>query len=475
MFDAMHCGVFARVFVAGSSDKMNIDDDDFYVNLYVQGIPLNVELDTGAKCNILSLRTLKNLGVSYDLKPSKVHISGVHGQSAQAAGCVSLLCMYKDVQTHVEFQVLDGPKCINLLGRADCVRFGLIARVNMVVTDSSCREIVHKYADVFGKDIGCLPGEYDIKVDESFPPVIHAPRSVPSALRDKVKDELHQMEQIGILAKVTEPTPWVNSMVVVSKKDNNRVRICIDPSDLNKAILREHYPMNTIDDIATRLSGSKYFTTLDANMGYFQIKLTDKSSYLTTFNTPFGRFRYLRMPMGASCSADRFQSAMVTAFEGIEGVEVVVDDILIHGKTLKEHNERLQKVLQKCRDINLKLNKRKCHIGLLEVKYVGHKLTVDGIKPTDERVEAIVKMREPRDVKELESVLGMVAYVAKFIPKLSELNAPLRDLKKSENWYWGHNEQAAFDAIKKELSSNRVLKYYDVNKPILLSVDASSR
>ena len=90
-------------------------------------------------------------------------------------------------------------------------------------------------------------------------------------------------------------------------------------------------------------------------------------------------------------------------------------------------------------------------------------------------MEAIVKMREPRDVKELESVLGMVAYVAKFIPKLSELNAPLRDLKKSENWYWGHNEQAAFDAIKKELSSNRVLKYYDVNKPILLSVDASSR
>ena len=141
-------------------------------------------------------------------------------------------------------------------------------------------------------------------------------------------------------------------MVCVRKK-NGRVRICIDPTDLNKAILREHYPMNSIDDVATRLHGSKYFTTLDANMGYYQIKLTEESSRLTTFNTPFGRYRYLRMPMGAKCSSEVFQREMETHFGCIEGSEVIVDDILIHGKTIEEHNDRLRKVLEKARSINL--------------------------------------------------------------------------------------------------------------------------
>ena len=128
-----------------------------------------------------------------------------------------------------------------------------------------------RYADVFKDSIGCMPGEYEIKVDEKISPVVHPSRSVPAALRKKVKDELDQMERDGILAKVTEPTPWVSSMVVVRKKNKDQVRICIDPSDLNKAILREHFPMNHIDEIATRLHDSQYFSTLDANIGYFHV------------------------------------------------------------------------------------------------------------------------------------------------------------------------------------------------------------
>ena len=193
----------------------------------------------------------------------------------------------------------------------------------------------------------------------------------------------------------------------------NAVRICIDPSNLNKAIKREHFPMNSIDDIVTRLHGSKYFSTLDANMGFFQIKLSEKSSYLTTFNSPFGRYRYLRMPMGAKCSSEVFQRAMMTAFEGIEGVEIVVDDILVHGSTMSIHNQRVKQVLDRCREITLKLNRSKCRIGMSEVNYVGHRITGDGLKPTEERVKAIVDMKAPENIKELEAVLGMIAYVAK--------------------------------------------------------------
>ena len=136
--------------------------------------------------------------------------------------------------------------------------------------------------------------------------------------------------------------------------------------------------------------------------------------------------------MGAKCSSEVFQRAMMTAFEGIEGVEIVVDDILVHGSTMSIHNQRVKQVLDRCREINLKLNRSKCRIGMSEVHYVGHRITGDGLKPTEERIKAIVDMKAPENIKELEAVLGMIAYVAKFIPMLSELNAPLRALKQQD-------------------------------------------
>ena len=463
------------VFVVTTNVDVYKANDEWNVEFKVQDNVFSAEIDTGAKCNIISLQTLSKLNVPHKINNKQtILITGVHGQSQRSLGSVVLPCMYHGVTHNIQFNVMDAKKPVNLLGRDDCVKLGLVKRVN-IASDDSLKSLVTRYSDLFDGTIGCLPGEYDIKVNSSVTPVVHPPRSVPAALRDKVKDELSKMVSTNILAKVEEPTAWVSSMVVVRKKDKNQVRICIDPSDLNKAIQREPYPMNSIEDIATRLHGSKYFTTLDANKGYFQIKLTEKSSHLTAFNTPFGRYRYLRMPMGAKCSADKFQAAMVNSFEGIEGVEIVMDDILIHGRDRKQHDERLKQVLEKCRQINLKLNKNKCHIGMTEVNYVGHKITAEGLKPTDDRVKAICNMKPPTNIKELETVLGMIAYVAKFIPKLSDLTSPLRDLKKKDEWQWTEVEQHAYDAIKRELTSGKVLKYYDIKKPVLLSVDASNQ
>ena len=263
-------------------------------------------------------------------------------------------------------------------------------------------------------------------------------------------------------------------MVVVLKK-NGKVRICIDPCDLNEAILREHHPMNSIEDIATRLQDSAVYSVLDANSGYFQIKLTERSSELTTFNTPFGRYRYLRLPMGIRCAAEVFQRQMSTALSDIEGVEIVVDDILVHGRNQKEHDERLIKVLERARKLNLKLNSEKSQISKTEVEYVGHKITPEGLKLTDERIRAISNMKVPENIQDLETVLGMVAYVAKFIPRLSDLCEPLRAMKKAEEWDWGPAQQDALSKIKETLTSDTVLRYYDVGKPITLTVDASMK
>ena len=328
-------------------------DSDWIAELNVAGKSLSFEIDSGARCNILSKQTADMFRPLSKVEPSDIIINGVSGVPIKSYGKMTLPCVYKDTQKNIEFQVIE--RNLNILGRDDSTALGLIVRVNSV--QSTVGTLTDSYADVVGDEIGCLPGEYEIKIDETVTPVIHPPRPVPVAIREQVKAELGHLEKCGIITRVTEPTAWVNSMVCVRKK-NGRVRICIDPSDLNKAILREQFPMNSIDDIATRLNGSKYFSKLDANMGYYQIKLTEGSSHLTTFNTPFGRYRYRRMPMGVKCSSEVFQREMTHHFGGMDGVEVVVDDILVHGKTLDEHNRRLKAVLDKARSIKVGVNCR---------------------------------------------------------------------------------------------------------------------
>ena len=190
--------------------------------------------------------------------------------------------------------------------------------------------------------MGELPGEYDIVTDDSVQPKILPSRRVPVALRPKIKAKLDELVERKVIVPVTEPTEWVSSMLVVVKP--NKIRICLDPRDLNQAIKREHYQMPTIEEVATRLSKAKKFTVLDAKDGFWQKKLDRESSYKTTFNTPFGRYRWLRMPFGISSAPEVWQRTMHEFVEGLHGVEVIADDFVIagFGDTDEEANKSLE-------------------------------------------------------------------------------------------------------------------------------------
>ena len=136
--------------------------------------------------------------------------------------------------------------------------------------------------------------------------MIHVPRHVPFALWDRQKAELENEESLGVIMKVDEPTDLVNSIMIVERK-NGSLRICLDPRDLNKALKRERYPCPTVDDVAAKLHGAQMFAVLDATSRYWQVKLDRKSSLLTTFNTPFGRYRFNRLPFGVNTAQDVFQ------------------------------------------------------------------------------------------------------------------------------------------------------------------------
>ena len=160
------------------------------------------------------------------------------------------------------------------------------------------------YPAVFGDKTGEMAGKYHIRINESTTPVQDPPRRVPVAHGEKVKQKLEELSQQNIIEPVTTPTRWISSMVEVVK--NDKLRICLDPRQLNKAIQREHYALSTIEDVATRLHGAKVFTKLDVRNGFWHVKLDEESSYLTTFNSPFGRYRWKRMPFSISSAPEVF-------------------------------------------------------------------------------------------------------------------------------------------------------------------------
>uniref|UniRef100_A0A8C5QSN3 ribonuclease H n=1 Tax=Leptobrachium leishanense TaxID=445787 RepID=A0A8C5QSN3_9ANUR len=328
------------------------------------------------------------------------------------------------------------------------------------------------YEDLFRTDtIGKLPVTYHMRLDEFVHPTVCAPRRIPLAMKDKVVNELERMIELGIIAPVEEATPWVSAMAAAVKKDGP-VRICIDPVHLNKALLRPHHPLKTVEQVIADMPQAKVFSILDAKCGFWQIPLDEESSTLKTFMTPFGRYKFLRMPYEISTGSEVYQRCMEQLFAG-QPCEIVVDDILIWGSSVEEHDKRLKCILDRARAINLQLNPTKCRFIVSEVPYVGHLLTDKGVKPDPEKNKAIHQMPVPEDKHALQRFLGITNYLSKLIYRYSEITSPLRQLLRQDaDWCWTEQHAAAVDTLKAHLTSPPVLQYFDVHIPVILSADA---
>jgi hypothetical protein len=261
--------------------------------------------------------------------------------------------------------------------------------------------------------------------------------------------------------------------MVIVHKENGDIRLCLDPSDLNKVIKRRHHPMKTVEEVVSQMPGAKVFSMLDAKQGFWQIRLDEVSSKLCTFNTPFGRYRFLRLPFGVADAPANFQQVMTEIFGDIS--DVIVDDLLIWGTDTKDHDRKLIEILNRCRKVGIKLNSKKLRVGVDEVTYVGHVLSEKGISADPKKVAAIVGLEKPVDRAGVMRFIGMATYVSKFIKNFSDLTSPLRDLiKKDVVFEWNSAAEGAFNKLKAELSSKQLLGYFDPTKPIELHVDASS-
>ena len=294
-------------------------------------------------------------------------------------------------------------------------------------------------------------------------------------IRDELKAELENMEQLGVIRRVTQPTDWVNS-IAISRKANGQLRICLDPKDLNSQIKRCHHRTPTVTEITHKLSGAKVFSKLDAKHGYWSIRLDEESALLTTFNSPFGRYCYNRMPFGLVMSQDVFQYRMDQILEGCKGVISIADDIVVYGDSERSHDDNLHHLMETAAKNGLKFNSSKCAIKQKQVAFFGMLYDEQGMHPDPAKVQATKDMPPPRDKTQLQQFLGMATYLSPFIRNMSSLTADLRELLRQENSFvWSENHQRSFDTIREQICASATLRYFDPNKESTIQVDASSR
>lgn len=450
------------------------DDNDYLTHLSINKQDTRFLLDTGADTNILSLKTYKKLQLPLsDIIKSSHKLSTFSGEILPTVGQCQVNILHNDKNFLLNFHILDR-NCQNIIGRKSCEDLKLVKRVhNVQFKDTSNKDLLAEYSHLF-TGIGCLKDfncHLTLKPDAT--PSVDACRRVPFALLDDLKKELEILEENNIIIKVEEPTDWVSSIVLTSKK-NGKIRLCIDPRKLNESLMRAHYQFPTIDEIKTSLSGAQYFSTLDANKGFYMLKLDHSSSKLCTFITPLGRYRFLRLPFGINAAPEIFHAEMTKRFSDLEGVKVMMDDLLIYGSTKQEHNDRLERVLQRALEIGIKFNKEKSNISQHEVKYLGHIFSKDGVKVDPTKVQAINQMPPPTNLTELQRFMGMVNYLGSYIQNLSQKTVNLRSLlSKNTEWHWSDKHDNEFNELKHLITNAPVLTYYNQNRDIVLSVDSS--
>ena len=336
-------------------------------------------------------------------------------------------------------------------------------------TFKSVFETEKELKPMFGKPMRILLTE------DAVPFNLTSPRSIPFAWREQCKLQVEEMVQKGIIKKVNEPTDWCHPMVPVAKKNSTEVRLCVDLTRLNKYVRRGAHPVVTAHDAVSGIKpGSNTFTLLDAKTGYWQIPIAEEDQDLTCFITPWGRYKFLRAPMGLTVSGDEYNRRGDEALEEVTNTVKVVDDVLVYDEDYQQHLNNVTKVLRRCKTHSITLNPKKFMFSEPEVEFCGYKLNENGFSPNEDKLSAITKFKSPSNITELRSFLGLANQLSQFSTEVSQKAEPLRQLlKKNNEWIWSDCHEKAFNEVKSALAKPPILAYYDPELPTVLETDAA--
>ena len=447
----------------------------YKVQVLVDGCEVPMEIDTGASRSIISESMFRSIWPKRKLVASNVRLSTYSKEPLPVVGAMNVNVEYSG-QTHKLVLLVVKGSGPTLFGRDWMHVIRLDWQQINYASSSGLQELLNKHADVFQDGLGTFKGrKARIEVEPDAKPRYCKARTVPFALRQKVEAEIERLVAEGTLEPVTH-SAWATPVVAVLKSDQKSVRLCGDfKVTVNPVAKLDRYPVPKVEDLFATLSNGKLFTKLDLRQAYQQLLLDDESKKYVVVNTTKGLFQYTRLPYGISSAPGIFQREMEHLLQGIPGVVVYLDDILVTGQDETSHLRTLETVLSRLRETGLRVKKSKCLFMVPTVSFLGHRIDADGLHPLDDKVRAIEAAPTPTNVTELKSYLGLLTYYGKFLPNLATKLAPLYKLLQHRvPWRWTSAQDAAFRESKKLLASSSLLVHYDLKLPLILACDASA-
>lgn len=355
-------------------------------------------------------------------------------------------------------------------------------RIQCGVSDQHTKEqlynLLNEYSDCFSvntAELGCT-NKINMKIElNSDKPVCYRPYRLSIPEKEVVREKIDDLLKNGI---IRESVSAYASPIILVKKKCGDYRLCVDYRKLNSLTVKDKYPLPVIEDQVEKLSGKRYFSSLDLSQGFYQIPMNNESIPKTGFVTPEGHYEFLRMPFGLANSPCVFQRLMDKVLGPLRFDKVLpyIDDLLIPTNTIKEGLDNLRIVLDILRDSNLTLNLDKCAFLQSKLEYLGYEISEHGLRPGQKKIDAVSKYKEPTNVHELRMFLGLTSYFRKFVRDYATLTYDLYCLlKKDCEWKWGTSQQKAFDNLKKVLTERPVLALYNPNAETEVHTDASSK
>ena len=336
--------------------------------------------------------------------------------------------------------------------------------------------LLGEYADIFAiskEDLGrTAKVQHRINTGNSHP--IRQPlRRIPPAKREEVRQLLKEMLDQDVIKPTN--SPWASPVVIVKKKDGSP-RFCVDYRKVNTVTRKDAYPLPRVDDTLDTLAGSKWFSTLDLLSGYWQVEVRPEDREKTAFCTPDGLFEFNVMPFGLCNAPATFQRLMDTVLAGLQWTNCLVylDDVIVLGRTFKEHLSNLKEVFDKFREARLKLKASKCALCQEKVEFLGHIVSADGVATDPKKTEKVANWPVPRSRREVQQFLGLANYYRRFVQDYARIAKPLHRLtEKHTTFKWTRECEHSFENLRQNLVSAPVLAFPDCSRPFILDTDAS--
>jgi len=473
-----------------------------YKIIKIKGKTLNALVDTGSQFNIINQRSYDKID-SPMLTNATLQFSGFGGSKVRPIGCFEDIVSIDDEHFRTtiyvvpdEIMTMEAVIGNELLSQADVnisqdnITISKTVAMNCIISPSyaivmDAPTVRHDMRLEKRKEVEGLLNEYKPKkikeanvemtiIMKEDQKIFARPRRLPFPERKIVSDQMEQWIKEGVIEPCSSDYA---SPIVVTKKKDGTPRICIDYRAINRAIIKDRYPLPLIEDILDRLQAARIFSSLDLKNGFFHVPVNKDSQKYTAFVTHDGQYQFRKVPFGLCNSPAVFQRYINEIFNDLtrKGIALpYIDDLIIPAENEEEAIHRLKIVLKRAEEYGLEINKRKCQLLEQRIEFLGHVIENGKLYPSPEKTKAVLKFPEPRTIKQVQSFLGLTGYFRKFIPNYSRIANPLSNLlKKNQIFQFGEKENDAFKKLKKCLIEKPVLNIYNQEYETEIHTDAS--